>query len=313
MNLGTVLMRVFEGTDDQADLDPRDANGVFDLTLESAQRLVGYVRQALGVVASWRTSSGRRLRFKANQGEGFWESPETGRESGLDQMEWILPTQANASRRLVTLPARFSAEDNAYSGAILGIGGLVGESSSPYSYLVIGSTGATLRLEAAPDALIDLDGAPFQLHRRKFPISSLGLPGYIELRSMARTSDLLEISPELGYEYGLANLKTITTPAAYRIEDGYLMFDAALESSTSFMLRYWRYPALTEDVNAELPLPAAFHEAVVHLAKSSIFRRQGETNEAYESWKAAEALLNVLRNEYDFERDELQGTLRPRS
>ena len=115
MNLGTALMRIFEGTDDQADLDPRDATGAFDLTLQSARNILGYVREALGIVAAWRTPSGRRLRFKANQGEAFWDAPATGADEGLVQADWILPTQTGVSRRYVTLPARFSAEDNASS------------------------------------------------------------------------------------------------------------------------------------------------------------------------------------------------------
>lgn len=313
MNLGTALMRIFEGTDDQADLDPRDATGAFDLTLQSARNILGYVREALGIVASWRTPQGRRLRFKANQGEAFWTAPETGADEGLSQADWILPTQMASSRRYVTLPARFAAEDNAYAGAVLKLNAPMDGSVTPEEYLVIGSVGAELRLLNPVDASIGLDMNPFMLHRRKFSLGSLGLTGFIAMRAIARANDLTEIAPEMGYAYGLPTLKSVGTPSAYRIEDGYLHFDMALETGTTFLIRYWRVPALLENTDLELPLPEMFHPAIVHLAKASIFRRQGETAEAYEAWKAAEALLNVLRTEDDFERDEMQGTLRPRS
>jgi len=318
MDTSELIINLYEGTYEQDDLVPYDAAGAIDLTLPGSVKLLQAINRATRTVSTWKFPNGERNRLASSHGQAFVTTPETGydylnddpTEATSAAAGWIMPAGTTMGLRTINLPASapfIGHPDNYYAGWLLYF-------YDDVSYLVISSTGVSVTL-LVPLAE-DRTGHPFRLHPTSLTIGGqagvdLYLPQYIAIKNIHDFSSGFAVERANGNQTFPTAYQSVGAPTTWYVENNKIYFNSALMQPISLLIHYWKFPRPVTALGEMVDLPESFHEVVLLLAKSEIFRRVGEVAEADSAFRNASHLMMTLRTEADMTQDLSDSRLYP--
>jgi len=318
MTTEELIQNLYEGSYEQDELNPYNDLGVITETVSGCRDIIKYINRALRIVSMWKFPNGVRIRFKANNGIKYLNTPETGKfywdtdSTGQASYDagYVLAADAitEPSSYVVHLPASFAKPNDYYRGWVL-------TTIRTGSFFVVGSHDNVLQLDKRITA-VDGNNDVFYLCPSQLTIGdgadyALDLDGFISVVDIFDRDANYELQQTRSHEFPTRPEITTGAPAEYYHYGDRLYFDKCIGDSRSLMVRYYRYPRMVERVADRIDLPEAFHDAVFLAAKTELLRRIGEATEAYSTWESLRSLMITLRSELDFEHENDSSRIYP--
>lgn len=276
-----------------------------DLNPTSYTQIGTWLNRGYKKICFWKFPNGRRLRFRAIEGELFF------------QTQVLTGTAEDGAASTITLQiGEVGANDDQYNGWVVEIDSGTG---SGQTRLIVDYTGsgrvATVAVpwDTTPDST-----SVYSLYKgfMKFVASGgIGASENITIDPNDSIYDVLKVT-DLEDERSLdrgdrtagypSNLSTSGTPGEYIVFGDRLVFDCPIDDERWYKMEYVKIPASMSSDADEPAIPEPWHDAIVLWAVWKGLMRQQEMQSAYATKRSLEDMIQTIIEQYaaDDEREE---------
>jgi hypothetical protein len=308
MTAGEIAAQIWRNLGEPSDLDPYTGTAV-DFTTAGGTILLRWINESYKRIVSWKFENGRQVRFASLESEAYFETALLSGTAG------VVNTASTNSVTLNSVGFTVSAEDDFYNGWVIEVTG--GTGSGQYRIIVDysgASQTATLHKDwtTNPDATstVELykDFMEFVASTSSKVQYNISLdPSQVLLASLKLSN--LDSGSDLSYaerreSFASAYDAPSDDPGSYYTFGNKIFFDSPVNANVWFKLECMKIPTALAAIGDVPNIPAQWHWALV-LATTWIGQMEnGETGEAYATYRSLETFMARTKEESDmaFER-----------